>query len=172
MSSIIKRWKDGSNWKIKYEGVADNASVSDLNNQKASDWQSWQPTSSDTPVATGKNITYDDGFVTPETFDIYEFKTGEFLAYKVEGQFGYVVDLVVLNADGKTWNNKRPDDQFKFKTDDTILLGRESAGVPEKIHKLIKKRLKIPMNNQVRSLNIATSVAIVLAESLRQIELI
>ena len=41
---------DGSNWKIKYEGVADNASVSDLNNQKASDWQSWQPTSSDTPV--------------------------------------------------------------------------------------------------------------------------
>ena len=63
---------DGSNWKIKYEGVADNASVSDLNNQKASDWQSWQPTNNDTPVATGKNITYDDGYVTPETFDIYE----------------------------------------------------------------------------------------------------
>ena len=62
--------------------------------------------------------------------------------------------------------------KFKFKTDDTILFGRESAGVPEKIHKLIKNRLKIPMNNQVRSLNIATSVAIVLAESLRQIELI
>ena len=62
--------------------------------------------------------------------------------------------------------------KFKFKTDDTILFGRESAGGPEKIHKLIKNRLKIPMNNQVRSLNIATSVAIVLAESLRQIELI
>ena len=62
--------------------------------------------------------------------------------------------------------------KFKFKPDDTILFGRESAGVPEKIHKLIKNRLKIPMNNQVRSLNIATSVAIVLAESLRQIELI
>ena len=62
--------------------------------------------------------------------------------------------------------------KFKFKTDDTILFGRESAGVPEKIHKLIKNRLKIPMNNQVRSLNIASSVAIVLAESLRQIELI
>ena len=62
--------------------------------------------------------------------------------------------------------------KFKFKTDDTILFGRESAGVPEKIHKLIKNRLKIPMNNQVRSLNIASSVAIVLAESLRQIKLI
>ena len=62
--------------------------------------------------------------------------------------------------------------KFKFKSDDTILFGRESAGVPEKIHKLIKNRLKIPMNDQVRSLNIATSVAIVLAESLRQIELI
>ena len=62
--------------------------------------------------------------------------------------------------------------KFNFKTDDTILFGRESAGVPEEVHKLIKNRLKIPMNNQVRSLNIASSVAIVLAESLRQIKLI
>ena len=62
--------------------------------------------------------------------------------------------------------------QFKFKPDDTILFGRESAGVPKEVHKIIKNRLKIPMNNQVRSLNIASSVAIVLAESLRQIELI
>ena len=62
--------------------------------------------------------------------------------------------------------------KFKFKPDDTILFGRESAGVPKEVHKIIKNRLKIPMINQVRSLNIATSVAIVLAESLRQIELI
>ncbi len=62
--------------------------------------------------------------------------------------------------------------KFKFKSDDTILFGRESAGVPEKVHKLIKDRLKIPMNNKARSLNIASSVAIVLAESLRQIKLI
>ena len=62
--------------------------------------------------------------------------------------------------------------KFKFKSDDTILFGRESAGVPEKVHKLIKDRLKIPMNNKVRSLNIASSAAIVLAESLRQIKLI
>ena len=62
--------------------------------------------------------------------------------------------------------------KFKFKSDDTILFGRESAGVPEKVHKLIKDRLKIPMNDKVRSLNIASSVAMVLAESLRQIKLI
>jgi len=59
--------------------------------------------------------------------------------------------------------------KFKFNSDDTILFGRESAGVPESIHQLIENRLKIPMNNNVRSLNIASSVAIVLGESLRQI---
>ena len=62
--------------------------------------------------------------------------------------------------------------EFKFNKNDTILFGRESAGVPEKIHKLIKDRLKIPMKNNKRSLNIASSVAIILAESLRQIKLI
>ncbi len=62
--------------------------------------------------------------------------------------------------------------KFKFRKNDTILFGRESAGVPEKIHKLIKNRLKIPMKNNMRSLNIASSVAIVLAESLKQTKLI
>ena len=58
---------------------------------------------------------------------------------------------------------------FKFKRGDTILFGRESAGVPEKIHRLIKNRLKIPMEKNKRSLNIASSVAIIVADSLRQI---
>ena len=58
---------------------------------------------------------------------------------------------------------------FKFKKGDTILFGRESAGVPEKIHKIVKNRLKIPMEKNKRSLNIASSVAIILAESLKQI---
>ncbi len=62
--------------------------------------------------------------------------------------------------------------KFKFKKNDTILFGRESAGVPERIHKLIRNRLKIPMKNNKRSLNIASSVAIILAESLKQIKLI
>tara|TARA_B100000900_G_scaffold386469_1_gene376961 strand:+ start:34 stop:507 length:474 start_codon:yes stop_codon:yes gene_type:complete len=62
--------------------------------------------------------------------------------------------------------------KFKFDKNDTILFGRESAGVPENIHKLIKNRLKIPMKSNKRSLNIASSVAIILAESLKQINLI
>ena len=61
---------------------------------------------------------------------------------------------------------------FKFDKNDTILFGRESAGVPDKVHKLIKDRLKIPMKNNKRSLNISSSVAIILSESLRQIKLI
>ena len=58
--------------------------------------------------------------------------------------------------------------EFKFKKDDTILFGRESAGVPEKVHKLLNNRLKIPMENNRRSLNLASSVAIILAECLKQ----
>jgi tRNA (cytidine/uridine-2'-O-)-methyltransferase len=61
---------------------------------------------------------------------------------------------------------------FRFDKNDTILFGRESAGVPDKIHKLIKNRLKIPMKNNKRSLNVASSVSIILAESLKQINLI
>ena len=57
---------------------------------------------------------------------------------------------------------------FNFKNDDTLLFGRESAGVPNHIHNTIKHRLKIPMVNNKRSLNIASSVAIILSENLRQ----
>ena len=59
---------------------------------------------------------------------------------------------------------------FNFKDNDTILFGRESSGVPDKIHKIVDEKLKIPMKNNKRSLNLATSVAIVLSEYLRQIK--
>ena len=61
---------------------------------------------------------------------------------------------------------------FKFKNTDTLLFGRESAGVPEHIHNSILYRLKIPMVDNKRSLNIASSVAIVLSENLRQNNLV
>ena len=57
---------------------------------------------------------------------------------------------------------------FKFKKDDTLLFGRESAGVPDIVHKKIKDKIKIPMIKEKRSLNLAVSVAITLAENLRQ----
>ena len=61
---------------------------------------------------------------------------------------------------------------FKFDKNDTILFGRESAGVPKEIHEIVKNKLKIPMKNSKRSLNISSSVAIILAESFKQTGLI
>ena len=57
---------------------------------------------------------------------------------------------------------------FKYKRDDTLLFGRESSGVPESLHKSIKYKIKIPMIENKRSLNLATSAAIIISESLRQ----
>ena len=57
---------------------------------------------------------------------------------------------------------------FIFKKNDTLLFGRESAGVPKIVHQKVKNKLKIPMIEKKRSLNLATSVAIVLSENLRQ----
>ena len=67
-----------------------------------------------------------------------------------------------------TTKAKKSYTKFKFKIKDTILFGRESAGVPDKVHKLVKEHLRIPMIEKKRSLNLSTSVAIVLAENLRQ----
>ena len=57
---------------------------------------------------------------------------------------------------------------FKFKKEDFLLFGRESSGVPDEVHKKIKHKLKIKLNKNARSLNIAMSVAIASSESLRQ----
>jgi tRNA (cytidine/uridine-2'-O-)-methyltransferase len=57
---------------------------------------------------------------------------------------------------------------FKFRKDDIILFGRESAGIPKLIHKKVDHRLVIPIQKNTRSLNVVTSVAIVLSEALRQ----
>ena len=58
--------------------------------------------------------------------------------------------------------------KFKFKKNDMLLFGRESAGVPKELHQLLKNKIKIPMNKKTRSLNVAMSVAIVASEALRQ----
>jgi len=55
-----------------------------------------------------------------------------------------------------------------FRTDQVLLFGRESAGVPESVHKAADTRLRIPMQADMRSLNIAMATAIVAAEALRQ----
>tara|TARA_B100001559_G_C16125294_1_gene450400 strand:- start:142 stop:591 length:450 start_codon:yes stop_codon:yes gene_type:complete len=58
--------------------------------------------------------------------------------------------------------------RFIFKKNDILLFGRESAGVPERVHRTIKNKVKVPMNKKTRSLNVAMSVAIISAEALRQ----
>ena len=73
--------------------------------------------------------------------------------------------IILISTKGiKSYTN------FNFNASDTILFGRESAGVPKKVHNKVNETLKIPMIKNKRSLNLASSVAIVLAEQLRQIK--
>ena len=58
--------------------------------------------------------------------------------------------------------------EFEFHSSDILLFGRESAGVPDNIHQIVDHRLTIPMKEGVRSINLSSSVALVLGESLRQ----
>lgn len=57
---------------------------------------------------------------------------------------------------------------FEFKPNDIILMGRESAGVPENVHELADAQLLIPMNPHARSINMAVSAAMAITEGLRQ----
>lgn len=58
---------------------------------------------------------------------------------------------------------------FSFSAGDLVLLGRESAGVPDPVHEAADRRLVIPMAPGVRSLNVALAGAMVLGEALRQL---
>ncbi len=57
---------------------------------------------------------------------------------------------------------------FRFAPTDTLLVGRESAGVPDEVHEAADARLTIPMRAGMRSLNVAQAAAMVLGEALRQ----
>jgi tRNA (cytidine/uridine-2'-O-)-methyltransferase len=61
-----------------------------------------------------------------------------------------------------------PYTRFAFAASDTLLFGRESAGVPESVHQAADARLVIPMVEGQRSLNLAMSVAMISGEALRQ----
>ena len=57
---------------------------------------------------------------------------------------------------------------FAFAPDDVLLLGRESAGAPEEVHRAADARLRIPLRPEARSLNVAVAAGMVLGEALRQ----
>lgn len=58
--------------------------------------------------------------------------------------------------------------QHRFGAEDILLFGKESAGVPDHVANVCSVKLRIPMQRQVRSLNLATSAALALGEALRQ----
>ena len=70
----------------------------------------------------------------------------------------------IILATTKTDNNLY---EFKFEDNDIILFGKETAGVPETIHNTVNNKITIPINSKTRSLNLATSVAIVDRKSTR-----
>jgi tRNA (cytidine/uridine-2'-O-)-methyltransferase len=70
-----------------------------------------------------------------------------------------------------TTSGAEPLHRFAFGADDTIMLGRESAGVPPAVHAAAAARVVIPLRSPARSLNVALAGAIALAEALRQTEL-
>ncbi len=63
-----------------------------------------------------------------------------------------------------------PYPEFSFRSDDIILMGRESAGVPDEVHEAADARLLIPMRAGLRSLNVAVSAAMMMGEALRQLD--
>lgn len=71
--------------------------------------------------------------------------------------------LVLLTTRGAT-----PYTRFIFDSDDRIMVGRESAGVPDAVHAAADAHLLIPMAPPARSLNVAVAAAMVLGEALRQ----
>lgn len=67
-----------------------------------------------------------------------------------------------------TTKSDLPYHRFSFQADDLLMVGRESAGVPDNVHAAADERILIPMKPHARSLNVALSAAIVLSEALRQ----
>jgi len=80
-----------------------------------------------------------------------------YVAHRLSGR------LVLLTTAAETAHTA-----FVFHPRDTLLLGRESAGVPETVHAAADARLRVPMAPGLRSLNVALAAAIVLGEALRQ----
>lgn len=71
--------------------------------------------------------------------------------------------LILLSTRGAT-----PYTEFSFQSDDVLMLGRESSGVPDTVHEAANAAITVPMKPEARSLNVAVTAAMVLGEALRQ----
>jgi tRNA (cytidine/uridine-2'-O-)-methyltransferase len=88
---------------------------------------------------------------------------GGFFALRVEREQGR---LIAATSRGETSHL-----EHEFGERDVILMGRESCGLPENIRELAHTRIKIPMREGERSLNLAIASAIICAEAMRQLDL-
>ena len=79
----------------------------------------------------------------------------------LKSHVGGRIVLLTTKADESLW-------KFNFKSDDILLVGRESAGVPTAVAKSADEKIVLPMPGGGRSLNVAISAGIALGESLRQ----
>jgi tRNA (cytidine/uridine-2'-O-)-methyltransferase len=70
-----------------------------------------------------------------------------------------------------TTKSKKNYCDYSFKENDILLFGRESAGVPDKIHNDVNEKLTVPMVKGLRSINVSSAVAIVVGEACRQLNL-
>ena len=71
-----------------------------------------------------------------------------------------------------TTKSKQKYTEYQFKNNDILLFGRESAGVPQSIHDIFDGQLTIPMKKNLRSINVSSSVALVVGEACRQLDLL
>lgn len=71
--------------------------------------------------------------------------------------------LVLTTTKGSTAFNT-----VRFSSTDTLIMGSESSGVPDKVHSASDVRIRIPMRAEVRSINVATAASMILGEALRQ----
>ncbi len=106
----------------------------------------------------------DDRRIRRAAMDYYDLATirrhASWAAYRQDRGPGRLVLLTTVGV------ARFPD--VAFQADDTLLLGRESAGAPAEVHEAADLRLRIPLQKSARSLNVALAATIVLGEALRQ----
>ncbi|MFL2687738.1 MAG: tRNA (cytidine(34)-2'-O)-methyltransferase [Alphaproteobacteria bacterium] len=95
-----------------------------------------------------------------ERVDLTRYASWE--AYR-KGRQGRLILLTTKGAQSHT--------SFNFQINDTLLLGRESVGVPDNVHSYADARIRVPMRKGERALNVALTAAMVLGEALRQTNL-
>ena len=105
----------------------------------------------------------DKGAIPSDTVKSLIKKSGLSYKWSLENNFR----IVLLTTKSKI-NYTR----FNFTKQDILLFGKESAGVPEYVHNQVHEKLTIPMQKGLRSLNISSSVAMVMGEASRQLNLI